>query len=80
VELPTDRGALAPNSVRQHESTMRLYLLPYLGALDVRRIRVPNVRRFVDERIEAGQPRSPRTLEILIGIRAASITSGASGR
>src|SRR5262245_28683156 len=34
---PTDRGvegALAPNSVRQREATMRLYLLPYFGAMD----------------------------------------------
>jgi hypothetical protein len=70
VVLPCERnveGALAPNSVRQRENTLRIYLIPFFGAMDVRRIRLRDVQRFVDERVEAGQPRSPRTLEIVLG-------------
>ena len=70
VQLPGERGtdgALAPNSVRQREATLRINLLPFFGPLDVRRIRVADVAAFVEERIEAGQPRSPRTLEIVLG-------------
>ena len=70
VVLPSERGiegSLAPNSVRQRGQTLRTYLLPFFGPLDVRKIRVADVQRFYDERIEAGEPRSPRTLEIVLG-------------
>ena len=44
-----------------------LYILPFFGPMDVRRILVADVQRFVEERVEAGKPRSPRTLEIVLG-------------
>src|SRR5262245_5591104 len=47
VTLPSEReleGALAPNSVRQRETTLRIYLMPFFGAMDVRKIRVADVQ------------------------------------
>ena len=70
VQLPAERGiegALAPSSVRQREESVRLYLAPFFGTHDVREIRVADVQRLHDHLVTTGRPRSPRSIEIVLG-------------
>jgi len=70
VWLPLERGldgALSPNSARSRELGIRAYLVPFFRGVDVRAIRVGDVQRFVDYCLESGRPRSPRSVEIILG-------------
>ena len=70
VWLPIERGldgALSPNSARSRELGIRAYLVPFFRGVDVRTIRVGDVQRFVDSCLESGRPRSPRSVEIILG-------------
>ena len=70
VLLPIERGlegALSPNSARSRELGLRAYLVPFFRGTDVRSIRVADVQRFVDHCLETGRPRSPRSVEIILG-------------
>jgi len=49
VLIPSERGlegALAQNSVRQREEGLRVYLIPFFGDTDVRKIRVAEARSW----------------------------------
>jgi len=70
ILIPCERGlagALSPNSVRQREEGVRVYLIPFFGTTDVRRLRVADIQRLYDHLIETGRPRSPRSIEIVLG-------------
>jgi integrase len=70
VQLPSERGiegALAPSSVRQRAESLRVYLTPFFGDKDVQEIRVADVQRLHDHLVATGRPRSPRSIEIVLG-------------
>ena len=69
VLLPTERQAgdhLAPGTARSYASHVRVHLVPHFAAANLRRIDTEQVQAFYDRCIEAGRPRSPRTIEMVI--------------
>ena len=70
VELPIEREeeeSLSLSSARSHEQQIRLYLIPFLGSHDVRKLNVALVDGLWDRFIETGKPRSRRSREIALG-------------
>ncbi len=70
VQLPLIRrvaGALAPATASLHERHVRLYLAPFLGALDIRGIRVAQVQALYDRCLETGRPPSERSIDMVLG-------------
>ncbi len=71
VLLPRERGlaeAVAHNTARSREQSVRVHLVPYFGDQDTRALRVGDVQRFFDHCLETGRPGGQRSIEIVLGV------------
>ena len=68
VLLPRQRrlaGAVAYNTARSREQSVRVHLVPFFGDQDIRALRIGDVQRFFDHCLETGRPGGQRSIEIL---------------